>query len=180
MSIPVEQGSENKILRTVSEPVKKFDSALRKLAEKMTETMFVENGVGIAAPQCGVNIRMAIVMLNPGTKNEIVFPIVNPEILELSEEMEDGEEGCLSLRGFWGKVKRHSFLTVRFQNLKGQEQTLMLEHFNARIIQHEVDHLNAMLFIDRAHSIEEKKPKNAKSKADRACLNKSLCYKTGD
>ena len=163
MAIPVEQGSENTILRTVSKPVKTFDGALRKFAEEMTKTMYVENGVGIAAPQCGKNIRMAIVMLNPGTKNEIVFPMVNPEILEMSEEVEDGEEGCLSLRGFWGKVKRHSYLTVRFQNLKGQEQTLMLEHFNARIIQHEVDHLDGKLFIDRAHSIEEKKPKKRKA-----------------
>ncbi|QQR54378.1 peptide deformylase [Candidatus Peregrinibacteria bacterium] len=162
MPIPVEQGKENTILRTVSKPVKNFTPELRKFAEEMTKTMHFEKGVGIAAPQCGKNIRMAIVMLNPGQKNEIVFPIVNPEILELSEEMEDGEEGCLSLRGFWGKVKRHSFLTVRFQNLKGQEQTLTLEHFNARIIQHEVDHLDGKLFIDRAHEIEEKKKKKSK------------------
>lgn len=159
MPIPVEQGPKNTILRTVSKPVKVFNAELRKFAEEMTKTMWHENGVGIAAPQCGKNIRMAIVMLNPGTEKEIVFPMVNPEILELSEEMEDGEEGCLSLRGFWGKVKRHSFLMVRFQNLKGQEQTLALEHFNARIIQHEVDHLDGKLFIDRAHEIEEKKRK---------------------
>ena len=159
MAIPVEAGSDNKILRTISKRVAKVTPEIRKLAQEMTKTMFKENGVGIAAPQCGRNIRMAIVRLNPGEKNEIVFPIINPEILDASDEMEDGEEGCLSLRGVWGKVKRHSHLLVRFQNLKGQEQSLLLEHFNARIIQHEVDHLNAMLFIDRAHEIEEKKPK---------------------
>lgn len=159
MAIPVEAGSDNKTLRTVSKRVVKVTPEIRKFAQEMTKTMFAENGVGIAAPQCGKNIRMAIVRLNPGEKNEIVFPIINPEIVDASEEMEDGEEGCLSLRGVWGKVKRHARLLVKFQNLKGQEQSLLLEHFNARIIQHEVDHLNAMLFIDRAHEIEEKKAK---------------------
>lgn len=162
MSIPVEQGSENTILRTVCAPIKNFTPELRKFAEKMTETMFTENGVGIAANQCGKNIRIAIVKLNPGEKNEIVFPMVNPEILELSEEMEDGEEGCLSLRGYWGHVKRNSFLTVRYQDLKGKTFTLALEHFNARIIQHEVDHLDGKLFIDRAHKIEKIKNSHKK------------------
>ncbi|MFA4814886.1 MAG: peptide deformylase [Candidatus Gracilibacteria bacterium] len=157
MAISVEAGPDNKILRTPSKPVVKITADIRSFAQEMTKTMFKENGVGIAAPQCGRNIRMAVVRLNPGEKNEIIFPIINPEILELSEEMEDGEEGCLSLRGVWGKVKRHSQLLVRYKNIKGQEQNLLLDHFNARIIQHEVDHLNAMLFIDRAHEIEEKK-----------------------
>lgn len=159
MAIPVEAGSDNKILRTVSKRVAKVTPEIRKFAQEMTKTMFKENGVGIAAPQCGKNIRMAIVRLNPGEKNEIVFPIINPEIMDASEEMEDGEEGCLSLRGVWGKVMRHAHLLVHFINIKGQEQSLLLEHFNARIIQHEVDHLDSTLFIDRAHEIEEKKPK---------------------
>jgi peptide deformylase len=163
MPIPVEQGSENTILRTTSEPVKKITPEIRKFAEEMTKTMWHENGVGIAAPQCGRNLRMAIVRLNPSEKNEIVFPIINPVIMEASEEMTDGEEGCLSLPGIWGKVRRHASLFVRFQNLKGQEQNLLLEGFNARIIQHEVDHLDGMLFIDRAHEIEEKKKKAKKA-----------------
>lgn len=157
MPIPVEQGTKNTILRTVSKPIPKVTAEIRKFADEMTKTMWHENGVGIAAPQCGRNIRMAIVRLNPGEKNEIVFPIINPEILEASDEMEDGEEGCLSLRGVWGKVHRHSRLLLKYTNIKGHEQKLILEHFNARIIQHEVDHLNGMLFIDRAHEIEEKK-----------------------
>ncbi len=157
MAIPVESGKDNTILRTVSKPVAKVTPEIKKFAQEMTKTMFVENGVGIAAPQCGKNLRMCIVRLNPGEKNEIVFPMINPEIVDASDEMEDGEEGCLSLRGVWGKVERHSRLLVKFKNIKGQDQSLLLEHFNARIIQHEVDHLNGMLFIDRAHEIEEKK-----------------------
>ncbi|MFA6024015.1 MAG: peptide deformylase [Candidatus Gracilibacteria bacterium] len=157
MAIPVEKGTDNTILRTVSTPIRQITADIRKFADEMTKTMWKENGVGIAAPQCGRNIRMAIVRLNPGEKNEIIFPIINPEILERSEETEEGEEGCLSLPGVWGKVLRASRLTVSYKNLKNQEQTLVLEHFNARIIQHEVDHLDGVLFIDRAFEIEEKK-----------------------
>ncbi len=157
MTIPVEKGTENTILRTVSKPVKLVTPEIRVFAEKMTKTMHKEKGVGIAAPQVGRNIRMAIVMLNPGEKNEIVFPMINPEIIEKSDETEEGEEGCLSLPGVWGKVKRYSHILVRYKNLKNQELTLSLEHFNARIIQHEIDHLDGVLFIDRAFEIEEKK-----------------------
>lgn len=156
-TIPVEKGTDNTILRTVSKPVTQFTAELKAFADKMTKTMHAEKGVGIAAPQCGRNIRMAIVMLNPGEKNEIIFPIVNPVIVERSEETEDGEEGCLSLPGVWGKVARASHIVLRYKTIRGQEQTLVLEHFNARIIQHEIDHLDGVLFVDRAFDIEEKK-----------------------
>ena len=157
MTMQVIQGADNTILRAVSKPVAKVTADLRSFAQEMTKTMAAENGVGIAAPQVGRNIRMAIVKLNPGEKNEIIFPIINPEILELSEELEDGEEGCLSLRGMWGKVRRASRVLFRYKNLRNQEQTLELYGFNARIIQHEVDHLDGKLFIDRAYELEEKK-----------------------
>lgn len=153
----VVQGADNVTLRTVSKPVKQITAELQAFAVDMTKTMVKENGVGVAAPQVGRNIRMAIVKLNPGEKNEIIFPIINPEILERSEELEDGEEGCLSLRGTWGKVKRSSHLLLRYTNFKGKEQTLELQGFNARIIQHEVDHLDGKLFIDSAYELEEKK-----------------------
>ena len=157
MSMTVVQGADNTILRTVSMPVKTITPELRSFALDMTKTMEHENGVGIAAPQVGRNIRMAIVKLNPGEKNEIIFPIINPEILEISEELDDGEEGCLSLRGMWGKVRRASRILFRYKNLRNQEQTLELHGFNARIIQHEVDHLDGKLFVDRAYELEEKK-----------------------
>lgn len=162
MIIPVEKGTKNEILRTVSKPVKQITAELRKFADNMTKTMWEENGVGIAAPQCGRNIRMVIVRLNPTEKNEIVFPMINPEILEKSDETEDDQEGCLSLPGVWGKVSRASHLTVRYKSLSGTESTLELHHFNARIIQHEIDHLDGVLFIDRAFEIEEKALKKGK------------------
>jgi peptide deformylase len=157
MPLKVVQGRDNEILRTVSKPVREITPELKKFAVDMVKTMEEEQGVGIAAPQCGRNIRMVIVKLNPGEKNEVVFPMVNPEIIDHSEEQEAGEEGCLSLPGLWGKVKRYSHLTVRYKNLKNDVQTLELHHFNARIIQHEIDHIDGILFIDRAFELEEKK-----------------------
>lgn len=168
MALKVEQGTENKILRTISIPVKTITAELRSFVLDMVKTMQIENGVGLAAPQVGRDIRLVVVKLNPGGKNEIIFPMVNPEILEISDEQEDGEEGCLSLPGVWGKVRRASRVLVRYKNLKNQEQTLELLHFNARIIQHEVDHLNGILFIDRAFQIEEKKRSKKRAKGDAA------------
>lgn len=166
MSLKLQQGNENETLRTVSKPIKTITGELRSFAVDMVKTMEVEQGVGLAAPQVGRNIRLIIVKLNPGEKNEIVFPMVNPEIVQHSDAQEDGEEGCLSLPGVWGKVKRYSHLTVRYKNLKNDEQTLELHHFNARIIQHEIDHLDGVLFIDRAFEIEEKKRLKRKGAAE--------------
>ena len=160
MVMKVEQGDENKILRTVSEPLKKITAEHRKFAQEMIKTMDHEQGVGIAAPQVSRNIRMVICKFNPGSSHEVVVPMVNPEILEMSEDdLVDGEEGCLSLPGLWGHVKRARHAIVQFQNLKGASQTLELSEFNARIIQHEVDHINAGLFIDKATDVKKKAKK---------------------
>ncbi len=155
-------GEQNTILRTVSQPVKQITAELRKFALDMIKTMHAEKGVGIAAPQVGRNIRMVICMFNPGEKNEVIVPMVNPVILEKSETTIEADEGCLSLPKVWGKVKRADYAVVRYKNLKGQEQTLELRDYNARIIQHEVDHIDAVLFIDRASSLE---PRAKKKKA---------------
>lgn len=165
MTQSLQKGPKNEILRTVSKPVKSVTPELRTFALEMIKTMERENGVGLAAPQVGRNIRVVICMFNPGEKNEVTVPMVNPEFLELSEETVDGEEGCLSLPGIWGKVPRARRVLLRFLNLKNQSQTLELHDFNARVIQHEMDHLNGVLFVDRAHDIEEAdlKKKSAKS-----------------
>jgi peptide deformylase len=155
MILEVEKGPKNKILRTESKPVTKVDKKLKKLIKDMEDTMFELNGVGIAAPQVGINLRLALARLNVDTKNELIIPLINPVISNKSKEMVDMEEGCLSLPKKWGSTPRHVSLTVTFETLKGDKQTLFLEDFNARIIQHEVDHLNAGLFIDRAHEVND-------------------------
>ncbi len=152
----LETGTQNEILSTVSKPVKSVTPELRAFALEMVKTMEVEQGVGLAAPQVGHNIRVIVCKFNPGEKNEAIVTMVNPEILEMSNDTVDGEEGCLSLPGVWGKVQRARHVLVRFLNLKNQTQTLEFSDFNARIVQHEMDHINGVLFVDRAHEIEEK------------------------
>ncbi len=164
MTIPVEKGMENKILRTVSKPIAVINADIRKFAQEMIKTMQFEKGVGIAAPQVGKNIRMVICKFNPGGANEVIVPMINPEILELSEDKLNAEEGCLSLPGLWGKVKRAKYAIVTFKNLKNQSQTLELSGYNARIIQHEVDHINATLFADKATDLEQKSKKTSSRK----------------
>ncbi len=147
--LPITSGAHNEILRTVSSPVKTVDKKLLKLINDMRETMDLEDGIGIAASQVGVNLRLALVKLNPGTKNENIVTMINPEIITHSVKKESAEEGCLSLRRKWGSVPRWVSLTVQFYNKKMEKVTLALTDLNARIVQHEVDHLDAKLFIDR-------------------------------
>ncbi|MEZ4087704.1 MAG: peptide deformylase [Candidatus Gracilibacteria bacterium] len=148
--IPIEKGSDNKILRTVSDPVKKINKKkLSKFFVDMEETMHDANGIGLAAPQVGVNDRVVVCFFNNGTDHELIVDMVNPEIVEMGEEMEVAEEGCLSLPGKFDKVARATELTVKFLDVKGNEHVLKLKGLNARIVQHEVDHLDGMLYIDR-------------------------------
>lgn len=146
--IPIEKGPKNKILRTESKPVKKFDKKLCKFLDDMKETMYKADGIGLAAPQVGVNIRVVVCRFNSSTSHEIVVEMINPEILEKSKEMDTNEEGCLSLPGKFDNLERHKSLTVKFLDRKGEENVLKLNGLNARIVQHEVDHINAKLYID--------------------------------
>ena len=154
-TIPVQTGKNNKILRNTSKPISKVTKDIKTFAVDMVKSMEDENGVGLAAPQAGRNIRMVVCKFNPGEANELIMPLINPVLVSVSEEMEEGEEGCLSLPGIWGIVPRHKSVMVRFQNLKGSEQTLEFQDFNARIVQHEMDHLDGILFIDRAVKINK-------------------------
>tara|TARA_B100000315_G_C14408414_1_gene509818 strand:- start:183 stop:683 length:501 start_codon:yes stop_codon:yes gene_type:complete len=156
--------TENPILREKAKPVKKVDKKLKKLIKDMAETVMSVNGAGIAAPQVEVGLAVALVRLNVDTKKELMLALINPEIFDLSEEMEDMEEGCLSVPGKWGDVSRHKSITLTFESLKGQKQTLFLKGFNARMVQHEVDHLNGILFIDRAaelHDVPQDEPQES-------------------
>ncbi|MBI2639078.1 peptide deformylase, partial [Candidatus Peregrinibacteria bacterium] len=97
--LPIVTGVENKILRAKSAPVKKIDRKLKKLIADMAETMQAVDGLGIAAPQVGVNLRIYIARLNFNTPNEMIVPMLNAEFLEKSDGMENNEEGCLSIPG---------------------------------------------------------------------------------
>lgn len=123
---------------------------IQDLLPEMTETMIKKDGVGLAAPQIGLNIRLIVVRHKD---NDIIM--INPEILKKSLFKEWDEEGCLSVPGVFGQVKRHKKLTVRYLDSDGKSQQLEAEGFFARVIQHEVDHLNGVLFIDKAKDLRE-------------------------
>jgi peptide deformylase len=135
-------------LKTSAEEVEEIDEFIRGLAEDMLETMYAAPGIGLAATQVGTPLRVAVVDLQSReeTRNPMVF--VNPEILEGDGE-NLMEEGCLSVGDFTSEVKRHYRITVRATNLDGGTIELQAEGLLARALQHEIDHLNGVLFIDR-------------------------------
>jgi len=144
MTLKIETGENNEILRKKSEHVKAVDKKVLKLIKEMGKTMKAEKGVGLAAPQVGENLRIIVVLLDG--KNTV--PMINPDITDHSYETEYGEEGCLSIPGKWGQVQRYKDIVVRYKNEKNEKRLLKLEGFNARIVQHEIDHLDGILFTD--------------------------------
>lgn len=153
--LKIVKGEDNPILRAVSEPVKKFDVSLKKFAKQMKEAMIGANGLGIAAPQVGKNIRIFLVTFDVKTPQERMVFMVNPEITFFSDEKEMGEEGCLSLPGEYGQVERSKTVKVEFLNLEGSRQMLEVSGLNARVVQHELDHLDGILFLDRMKKGDE-------------------------
>jgi peptide deformylase len=145
------------VLREKGRRIKTFDAGLRKLAADMFETMHANIGVGLAAPQIGQSIRLLVAELEADPKEgERGFKVAlcNPEIVKASEEMEDGLEGCLSIPGWVGEVPRHVSITVKAQTPEGKEVRIKAEHYYARVLQHEIDHLNGVLFTDRVVNIK--------------------------
>ncbi len=135
-------------LRTKNEPVKEFGPELERLFERMNEAMIRSKGVGLAGPQIGVKSLVVVVNPEPGDDTKLIR-MANPRIVETSSETESLEEGCLSVPGIRGEVARASRVTVVYQDERGKEHRLRAEGFLARIIQHELDHLAGVLFVDR-------------------------------
>jgi len=138
-------GENNEILRKKSSKIEKIDKTIKNLINEMKKTLEESQGVGLAAPQVGVNKNLVIVKIDQ--KNSL--SILNPEILSKSEETEIAEEGCLSLPGLWGNVERAKEIKLKFMDEKGRTQVVVLKDLNARITLHEIDHLNGILFADK-------------------------------
>jgi len=136
------------VLRKETERVATFDESLARLVEDMAETMYDAPGVGLAAPQIGQSIKLIVVDTPGDSEGERRFmPLVNPEIIA-HEGTQFDEEGCLSVPDLTASVKRHKRITVAFQDLQGQTHELSTEDRFAVVLQHEIDHLNGILFID--------------------------------
>lgn len=135
----------DKILEQKCAKVTSFDKNLAKLLNNMHETMLEADGVGLAAPQVGVKKQIAVVDIG---ENENIIEMINPEILEASGEQTD-PEGCLSFPGVYGEVTRPYKVKIRAQDRRGRTYELEAEGFLARAIQHEIDHLNGILFTGK-------------------------------
>lgn len=122
----------------------------KSLISSMAKTMVKTDGVGLAAPQIGKNIRLAVINSKDG-----VFCLINPKLTKKSWARELGQEGCLSIPGVFGKVKRHKKITLAYYNQSGKKVKLTAAGMMARVLQHEIDHLDGILFIDKAVEIEK-------------------------
>jgi peptide deformylase len=142
------------VLRAKAAPVAQISEETRQLIRDMFETMYAEEGVGLAAPQVGISGR--IIVIDPHNDEIQPFALINPEIMEVSKETEKGEEGCLSIPGLRDLVERSVRVVVRGTTPEGEARELDLSGLPARIIQHEVDHLDGILFFDRLSPLKRK------------------------
>jgi peptide deformylase len=134
------------VLETRAKPVETFDEKLAELCEDMFASMYAASGVGLAAPQIGKSIRLAVIDVTVGKNPEAKLVLANPEIIHMEGEQHE-EEGCLSLPGFRGTVLRPRYVTIRAQDLTGKSYEMKGEELLARAFCHETDHLNGILFI---------------------------------
>ena len=149
----------NPVLETPAKPVTKFDEELKTLVADMFASMYAAQGVGLAAPQIGLGLRLAVVDVTSGKNPEAKQVLANPEIIHMEGEQRE-EEGCLSVPGFRGTVVRPQFVTIRAQDVTGQSYEMRGEGLLARAFCHEIDHLNATLFIQHLSSLKRQLIKN--------------------
>ena len=135
-------------LQRESEPVETFDGKLRDLARDLLETMYAAPGIGLAAPQVGVNLRLLVVDISAGEEKGNQIVLVNPEIVEREGEQK-GEEGCLSIPGFTAMVNRPQRIRIAGQDIRGHRFEVEAQDLLARALCHEVDHLDGILYLDR-------------------------------
>jgi peptide deformylase len=144
----------DKRLRVVSKPVEKVDAAVRKLAEDMFETMYEAPGIGLAAIQIGEPLRLVTMDLAKKEDEKAPQVFINPEITWSSDEMYTHEEGCLSIPEYYEEVERPAKVRVKYLDLDGKPQEVEADGLLATCLQHEIDHLNGVLFIDHLSKLK--------------------------
>jgi peptide deformylase len=142
------------VLREKSDPVEGVTDEIRTLITDLFDTMYAEEGVGLAAPQVGVPQR--VIVVDPRDEDIEPFALINPEILHVGEELARDEEGCLSIPGLKEIVERPATVRVAAVNIEGNRIEIDAGGLLARILQHEVDHLDGILFLDRVSALKRK------------------------
>ena len=163
--LQIENPDDKRILKTRCHPIKTITPALKQLAADMFKTMHAANGVGLAAPQIGINQRIAVIWIpadveerEDGTRIEVApeesFVLINPQIVKAGAGEDIGQEGCLSLPGWYGDVPRHSWVTIEYQDLDGKYRRIRkADGLLGRALQHEIDHLDGVLFTERMRDL---------------------------
>lgn len=142
------------ILREVSAPLEAINDEARRLADDMLETMYDAPGIGLAAIQIGVPRRMLVLDVSKDGEEKSPLVFINPEIVSSSDDRSVYEEGCLSIPDYYAEVERPATITVRFLDRDGREQTVEADGLLATCLQHEIDHLNGVLFIDHISKLK--------------------------
>lgn len=156
---------EHPILRKKAIKVTNFDKTFQQLVDDMIETMIDAPGVGLAAPQIGVSQRLIVVRLPDdeeskeeyGDQAGVVYVVANPKIIKTSKEVVDGIEACLSIPGYYGEVERYETIVVTGQDRHGKEFRIKAKGWQARVFQHEIDHLDGVLYTDLAKKMWQSK-----------------------
>jgi peptide deformylase len=152
------------ILKQIAKPVDRVDDTIRRLLDDMAETMYAADGVGLAAPQVGVSLQLAVVDISVGEDPSQLLVLINPEIVAQAGKQVD-EEGCLSFPGFTEMVERPMSVTLQAHDLDDKPFTIEAEGFLARAFCHEIDHLNGVLFVDRMSRLKRQLIRRKISKA---------------
>jgi peptide deformylase len=142
------------VLQSRASDVKDIDERIIQLVDNMRKTMYESNGIGLAAPQIGESIQLAIMDISQGENPDEFLVLINPTIIR-SEEQESDSEGCLSIPGISAVIDRQKKIQFRYIDLKGKENIREFEDLKARVVQHEIDHLNGILIIDRLSSLKK-------------------------
>ncbi len=158
------------LLRQVSKPIERVDSDLQRLADDMLETMYDAPGIGLAAIQIGVPRRMLVIDVSREGEEKQPLVFINPEVVKSSDERSVYEEGCLSIPDYYAEVERPATIGVKYLDRDGKEQLIDADGLLATCLQHEIDHLNGVLFIDHISRLKremviKKFAKAAKAKA---------------
>lgn len=151
MVLPIVKLPSQVLRRPVEDVVFPLSKDMRRLLKDMLDTVIKADGIGLAAPQVGKNLNIALIYLEHA--GVPVFPIINPKIISTSKEKKVIEEGCLSLPGVFGKVTRPKKITIEYYDMHGEKQKLTDDDWIARVCQHEIDHLLGTLIVDKFDSI---------------------------
>jgi peptide deformylase len=142
----------DRVLRQPAKRVAKVDQSIRQLAQEMLQTMYSADGIGLAAPQVGINKQIVVIDCEPDNPENPPLVLINPVIKRFGRSLCDAQEGCLSIPGVYLDVRRPEEIEVAYKDENGRPQTIKATGLLSRAIQHEMDHLNGVMFVDRVEN----------------------------